>query len=361
MYVSLKDVAAKAGVSFQTAGKVLNGHRGVVSESTEKRILAVARELGYVPNALARSLVTRSTYTVGIIADSLDDWVLSQFVVGAEREARRQGHAVLIGAVQSTLPHDGKGDGEEYVRLLMERRVDGILAAAPTLEDDEAVGALLRGPVPVVSTHHVPGGGVPVVGSDHTLTGRLATEHLVSAGRRTIATVTGPSRRVVDDRLRGYRQALEAAALQPRDSLVEAADWTPAGGFAATLRLLDREPGIDGIFAQTDMMAVGVLSALHERGRRIPEDCAVVGCDDLPVSAYLTPALTSIHIPFHDTGARAMELLIARISGERKFDRRVLLPVHLVVRASSDAAEACDAGDARASGDAITEERSSEF
>lgn len=340
MYVSLKDVAARAGVSFQTAGKVLNGHQGVVSEATAKRIIAVARELGYVPNALARSLVTRSTYTVGIIADDLDDWVLSQFVVGAERAARRQGHAVLIGAVQR-----GHGDGEQYVRLLLERRVDGILAAAPTLEDDDAVGALLRGPVPVVGTHHVPGGGVTVVGSDHTLTGRLATEHLVSAGRRTIATVTGPPRRVVAHRLHGYRQALRGAAIEPRDSLVDASDWTPAGGYAATLRLLEREPDIDGIFAQSDMMAAGVLSALHERGRRIPEDCAVVGCDDLPVSAYLTPALTSVHIPFHDTGARAMELLIARIGGERQFDRRVLLPVHLVVRASSDSPGSAEAED----------------
>jgi LacI family transcriptional regulator len=334
MYVSLKDVAARAGVSFQTASKVLNGHHGVVSEATERRILAVAHELGYVPNALARSLVTRSTYTVGIVADDLDDWVLSQFVVGAERAARRQGHAVLIGAVERDA-----NDGEQYVRLLMERRVDGILAAAPALEEDEAVGRLLRGPVPVVGTHHVSGGGVPVVGSDHALTGRLATEHLVSAGRRDVATITGPPRRVVADRLRGYRLALESAAVEPRESLVDAADWTSAGGYAATMRLLDREPGVDGIFAQSDMMAVGVLSALHERGRRVPDDCAVVGCDDLPVSAYLTPSLTTVHIPFNDTGARAMELLLARIGGQRQFDRRVLLPVHLVVRASSDDAD----------------------
>lgn len=331
MYVSLKDVAERAGVSFQTASKVLNGQHGVVSAKTRERIVAAADELGYVPNRVARSLVQRSTYTVGIVADDLDDSVLTQFTVGAEAAARRRGHAVLIGTVR------GENEGDDYVRLLLERRVDGILAAAPSLEDDAAVGELLRGPVPVVSMHHVPGGGVPLVGSDHTLTGRLATEHLAALGRTRIATVTGQgSRRVAKARLRGYELALSTAGLAVDAELVAEGDWTPQGGYRAAGALFDLHGDIDAVFAQNDLMAIGVLAAAHERGRRIPDDCAVVGCDDLPFSPFLTPPLTSVHIPFAETGERAMELLLRLIAGEEERANRILLPVHLVARASTE-------------------------
>ncbi|MGH3144290.1 MAG: LacI family DNA-binding transcriptional regulator, partial [Rubrobacter sp.] len=163
-------------MSFQTAGKVLNG-KGSVSPQTRERILEAARGLGYVPNALARSLVTRSTCTLGIVASDLSDTELARFVVGAEREARRSGHGVLIGSID----RDGT-DAERYLRMLLERRVDGILTAAPQLERDAGVGRLLRGSVPAVSLHRVPGGGVSLVGSDHVRTAKLATRHLLGLG-----------------------------------------------------------------------------------------------------------------------------------------------------------------------------------
>jgi LacI family transcriptional regulator len=336
LYVSLKDVAARAGVSFQTAGKVLNGQAGAVSRATRERIQRAAEELGYVPNAIARSLITQTTCTIGIVADDLDDWVLARFVVGAEREARRRGHAVLIATVA-----DRGDDPEAPLRALIERRVDGIVAAAPALEDDERVGKLLTGRVPAVSLHHVPGGGVPVVGSSHGRTGRLATAHLAGLGHRRIATVTGPSRRrVVASRLRGYRDALAEAGLPADPELVEEADWTTAGGHAAAGRLLDRHPSITAMFVQNDLMAIGVLGALHERGLRVPEDCAVVGCDDLPIVAHTIPPLTTVHVPFYETGERAVALLLDRIArgGDGKEPDRVLLPVELVVRGSCGAA-----------------------
>jgi LacI family transcriptional regulator len=186
----------------------------------------------------------------------------------------------------------------------------------------------------------VPGGGVPVVGSNHGRTGRLATAHLAGLGHRRIATVTGPShRRVVASRLRGYRDALAAAGLAADPAIVEESDWTSAGGHAATMRLLDRDPAITAIFAQSDLIAVGVLSALHQRGLAVPGDCAVVGCDDLPLVAHTIPPLTTVHVPFYETGERAVALLLDRIAGRDAGPERVLLPVELVVRAS------CGAGD----------------
>lgn len=337
MYVSLKDVAKRAGVSFQTASKVLNGQRGVVAKQTRERILTAARELGYVPNAVARSLVKRTTYTIGIVADDLSDWVLAQFVVGAEREALRRGHAVIIRTV-----HGEGSDAEACIRTLLERRVDGVLAAAPSLEDDQRVAEVLRRRIPAVRLHHVPGGGVPVVGSDHVAAARLATEHLMDLGHRRIASVTGPPRRrVVADRLRGYREALESAGLTYDPTLVESAEWEPGSAYQAAGRLLEHDPPPTAIFVQSDLMAVGVLSALNQRGVRIPDDCAVIGFDDLPLAPYLAPPLTSVHVPFLETGERAVRLLLERISGEGEeggtdtTPPRVLLPVSLEVREST--------------------------
>jgi LacI family transcriptional regulator len=330
LYVSLKDVAARAGVSFQTASKVLNGNHKVVSEATRERILAAARELGYLRNALAHGLVTSSTYTIGVIGDDLGDWVLAQFVVGAEQAARRHGHSVLI----STTHRDGT-DFEGCVRQLLERRVDGILAAAPRSEDDPGIGDLLRERVPAVSIHHVPGGSVPVVGSDHAETGRLAAEHLLGLGHRHIATIVGPTaRRVTRSRLRGFRAALDGAGVALPDSRLAGADWTAASGFAAMRELVERDPSVTAVFAQNDDMATGALAALWQLGRRVPDDCAVVGCDDLPQAPFLVPPLTSVHIPFRETGETAMALLLDRINDNEHADR-VLMPVRLIARTST--------------------------
>jgi LacI family transcriptional regulator len=329
--VSLKEVAAHAGVSFQTAGKVLNGGTVRVAAATAERIQHAARELGYSPNTVARGLVRRSTTTIGLVAGSLRDPALAEFVIGAELAARCRGHSVLV----SNLTGDA-GEGVGVVRSLVERRVDGIIAAAPELEEDEAVGELLRRYVPCVSLHHVPGGGVPRVGSDHREVGRLAAGHLVAGAREVVGTVAGPfGRRVVQSRLRGAAERLRAAELETGDELVSAADWSPAGGASATQRLLGRAPRLDAVFVHSDLMAVGVLDALAAAGRRIPDDVAVVSCDDLPFAAYLRPALSTVRIPFHETGREAVELLLRQIRGEAIEPAPRLLPVELVVRDSS--------------------------
>ena len=329
-HVSVKDVAARSGVSFQTTSKVLNG-KGSVSEITRTRILRVASELGYVPNLQARSLVMQSTREVGLVASDFSDHNLSRFIVGAEREARRQGYSVVISSVDP----DGSG-GELALRALMGRRVDGVLLAAPQMEEDHVAVQALERTVPAVSLHHVPGGGVATVGSDHELTGLLATNHLVARGHRQIATVAGArGRRVTQSRLRGYRRALDEADLAFDQELVEGGDWEIAGALTATMRLFERRPEITAIFAQNDTMAIGVLSALRNLGKRVPGDCAVVGCDDIEMAAYTVPPLTTIHVPFYETGEEAMRLLLSMIAAGSVVPRNVLLPVHLVVRASA--------------------------
>lgn len=324
--VSIKTVAARAGVSFQTASKVLNG-KGSVSGQTRQRILDAASQLGYVPNAVARGLVTRSTRTVGVVASDLSEDVLAQFVVGAEREARQQGHSVIISIVGG----DG-GDGERYLRTLVERRVEGILLAAPELERQPRVGEILGPSVPVVSIHAVPGARV---GSNHVETGLLATRHLLAHGHRRIGTITGPrSRRVVHSRLRGYEQALHEAGIAADADLLEESDWQVEGGYAAAARLLDRVPDLTALFVQNDTMAIGALSLLHQRGRAVPDGCALVSCDDIPAARHTIPPLSTVRIPLYETGATAMRLLLERIAEPATEPRRVLLPVELVKRRS---------------------------
>ena len=325
-------MASQAGVSFQTAGKVLNG-KGSVSPETRERILVAAEDFGYVPNTLARSLVTRSTCTIGIVASDLSDAELARFVVGAEREARRRGHAILIGSIDSV-----GSDAERYLRMLVERRVDGVLIAAPQLEHDEKIGALIGSEVPAVSIHRVPGVDVSLVGSDHVETALLATRHLLGLGHRRIATVTGSDdRQVTARRLRGYKQALDEVGVPYDEDLVESGGWEAEKAYDATLRLLGRVPDITAFYAQNDRMAFGVLSALHAQGMRVPEDCAVVGCDDIPLAAHAIPPLTTVHLPFYETGEAAVRVLLDIIAGRTDVPERVLLPVHLVRRGSCGA------------------------
>lgn len=331
-HASLRDVALKAGVSFQTAGKVLNG-KGSVSPETRERIFDAAQTLGYVPNALARSLVTNSTCTIGIVASDLSDAELARFVIGAEREARRRGHGVLVGSIDSV-----GSDAERYLRMLVERRVDGILTAAPQLEHDPKIGGLLGGDVPAVSIHRIPGVEVSLVGSDHVETALLATRHLLGLGHRRIATVTGSNdRQVTAMRLRGYERALGEAGVPYEEDLVESGDWQAEKAYEATLRLLGRAPDITSFYAQNDVMAFGVLSALHGLGVRVPEDCAVVGCDDIPLSGHAIPPLTTVHVPFFETGETAVRVLLDIIAGRTGGPQRVLLPVHLVRRGTCGA------------------------
>lgn len=328
--VSLKDIAVRAGVSFQTVSKVLKG-KGSVSSETRAEILQIAEQLGYVPNAVAQSLVRKHTSTIGIVASDFSDYVLAQLVAAAEREARRQGQCAIVGSISQ----DGS-DIERYIRLLLERRVDGILLVASQLEQNARAGALLRGALPVVSTFHVPDGGFVTVGSSNTAVGMVATQHLLALGHQRIGTISGPSwRRATQSRLRGYQRALTEAGIPYDPALVEEGNWEVEGGYAATLRLLERVPDLTAIFVQNDMMAIGTLSALHEQGLRVPEACAVAGCDDIPLAAHTIPPLTTVHLPYYETGEAAMRLLLDIVSGRVTEPQRILLPVHLVNRISS--------------------------
>jgi LacI family transcriptional regulator len=328
-YASIKDVAALAGVSFQTASKVLNGRDGAASTATEKRVVEAAGRLNYVPSALARRLLNRSTTMVGIISADFSDFGLSQFVVAAQHEVHARGSESLLVSVQPG------GDPVRAVRELLEHRVAGILVIAPDVERNPRLARALPPEIPVVSLNHIAGSHVSLVGSDHVQTGKLAATHLLERGHRRMGTITGPaSREVVRSRLSGFRTVLlESGASFPRRRVVNT-DWTARGAHRAVHALLDNDPAITAVFVHSDVMAIGALRALADRGIRVPDDCSVVGCDDAPFAAYLIPALTTVRVPFEQTGARAAHLLLDKIDGA-EIPRRELLPVGLVERNST--------------------------
>jgi LacI family transcriptional regulator len=329
VYVSLKDVAARAGVSFQTASKVLNGQGGAASAATAQRIFTAAQQLGYVPNEHARGLVRRGSITAGILVDDLADAALSRFVAGAQAALAANGHAAVLVAIRPEI------ESSRSLRKLLEHRVDGLLVVAPTLEEDKGFSAALHEGIPLVSLHHLPGTHAVLLGSDHRDTGTMAAEHLVGLGHREIATVTGPPRRqVVRQRHNAFRRVLGDAGVELSAARVADADWSPAGAYDAAGRILDGEPGVTAFFAHNDSLAMGVLRLLADRGVRVPEQVSVVGCDDLPMSRFLVPSLTTMHVPFTETGARAAAVLLDLIRGQQ-VPRRELLPVHFVERDST--------------------------
>jgi len=329
--VTIRDVAAAAGVSYQTVSRVLNDKPDVADE-TRRRVWQVIEELGYQPSAVARSLVFKKTHTLGLITADFSDYFFTQVIIGAEVEARRSGYFFLLGSTERN-----PADEPEYLRLLTERQVDGILFARPSTEgDSEHLVSLVRQGVPLVTTaYYIPGEELMVVDVDNLEGGLQATNCLIQAGHRRIGMISGPaSWKSADDRARGYRLALEQAGVALNESFIERADWSLQGGYEAMKRLLNRVPELTALFAQNDWIAIGAMKALREAGRRLPDDVAIVGYDDLPVAAYTDPPLTTIHQPMQEVGQLAARLLIQSVEDPDMEREEVLLKPELVRRGS---------------------------
>jgi len=319
-------------VSHQTVSRVINGADSVAA-STRERVLGVIEELGYVPSPMARGLISNRTHSLGVVADDISDQFFARMVAGAEAEARRRGYYLMIGSVE---PDD---DERGYLRLMLERRVEGLILARPSAPLSLAhLAPMQDAGVPLVlvsfGSDGVPGTLVDV---DNRGGGYVATRHLVELGHREIATIVGPRDWPSSAaRLDGYRDALRGAGLAEDPALVEyAADWGPESGRAAAARLLARGAGFTALFAHSDLTAVGAIRQLRLAGLRVPEDVSIVGFDDLPVAAFVDPPLTTVHQPMEEVGALAAALVLDQLAdSQAAAEERHLLPASLVVRQS---------------------------
>jgi DNA-binding LacI/PurR family transcriptional regulator len=325
---TLDAVAARAGVGRGTASRVLNGS-DQVSAQARAAVEAAIAELGYVPNRAARALVTQRTDSVALFVSESQERVFGEpFFAGVLRGINA---ALIETPLQLWLAMAASAAQRSRMEQhLTAHHVDGVLLLS--LHDDDPLPGVLRARgMPFVLGGYPlrPEFGDPFVDVDNTGGARQAVEHLRALGRRRIATVAGPQDMAVGrERLAGYRAAVDGRPL------VEIGDFTEEGGAAAMRTLLEREPGLDAVFAASDLMASGALRALREAGREVPGDVALVGFEDAPIARQTQPALTTVHQPAEEMGRRMAELLIALIAGAAA-DSHVLLDTHLVRRASS--------------------------
>jgi len=330
---TIRDVAARAGVSHQTVSRVING-REEVAPATRERVRAAIRELQYVPSPLARGLMGSRTHTLGMVTADVTDQFFAEAIAGAELETRKRGYYLIVASVEG----EAEDDELAYLRLMLERRVEGLIVARPQLPLtlEQLPPAVERVPLVSIGSSDVP--GFMSVDVDNRGGGFEATSRLVAHGHRVIATITGPSEwPSARERLDGYRQALREAGLAYDESLVEAAsDWGPESGQQALASLLSGAAGFTAVFAHSDLLALGAIRELRSRGLSVPDDMSVVGYDDIPVASFVDPPLTTVRQPMREVGALAAKLLLDRISGDgaAPVGGRIHLPTTVVERGS---------------------------
>lgn len=328
---TLEAVARRAGVSRATVSRVVNGST-TVAEPIREAVRQAVQELGYVPNQAARSLVTQRTDSIALILPETASRVFSddQFFPGIIRGVSQE-----LEAADKQLVLMMAGSAASHVRVeryAMARHVDGVMFAS-VHGNDPLPEALSRMGIPVVCSGRPFGHStVPYVDVDHVGGVTRAVRHLLDAGRRRIATIAGPQDMVAGiDRLTGYRNALRSSR---RRSIVAVGDFTRESGALAMRQLLDDDPDLDAVFVASDLMAHGALRTLREAGRRVPDDVAVVGFDDIEMAQYTEPPLTTVRQPIVEIG-REMARQLIRIAAGQQIEPVVVLPTELVVRDSA--------------------------
>ncbi len=327
---TIKDVAARVGVSRQTVSRVLND-KGEVRPETRARVLAAIEELGYRPSAVAQSMVRGHTCTLGCVSPNITDYTFANIIEGAQAEARRLGYFVLTGSAPT------EADVALLLEEMLHRQVDGLMVLNPRADGRyRHFLPLIKRGVAVVYLNNSPRGEpVSSVRCDDREGGYQATRHLILQGHTSLATILGPeNEECTFDRFEGFREALVEAGLGNDPALTERGDWSATSGYQATQRLLAAGRPFTAIFAQNDQMAVGAIRALRETGLCVPDDVSIIGFDDIPLASYFDPPVTTLRQPMEETGRQAARLLVETIQNPGHPPKQILLHARLVERAS---------------------------
>lgn len=314
---TLADVAKMAGVSKQTASRVINRSEHV-TEETRARVLKCIETLGFRPSALARQLTSGRSYTLGVVSNAAIGYLTAgDAYTGMVRQADQLGYAMLIKEMREF----SRSSVEVMLNHLVDRQVDGVIWAGPeigdshTWLDDYPIGEL---PMPIVVINARARPGIDTVGFDNFLAGKVATRHLLSLNRRHIGHISGPmDRSVAQQRVEGWRAALDEAGRGESKTLLVEGDWEARSGGPALRRLREMCPQLDAVFVGSDRMALGVLFEAQQMGLRVPEDLAVMGIDNDPQSAFFSPPLTTMNQDTPRMAEIALRLLVRRICERR--------------------------------------------
>lgn len=327
---TIRDVARLARVSHQTVSRVINKRANVTPE-TQERVEAAIHKLGYYPSAIARSMARGRTHTLACISPNLTDYTFASIVEGAEQEARQHGFFLLSSSAR---------DAESFCSLVNElidhRRVDGLMVINPYVDsryENESIPAKFPTVYVGAAAREK---DISSVCLDDERVAYDATRHLLELGHRAIAMVTGPLEEdCTRDRNLGYRRALAEAGLEYDPRLVIEGDWSASSGQAAFLQFAGRGLQPSAVFAQNDRMALGVLRAARDLDLEVPQGLAVIGVDDMPLSSYFDPPLTTVKQDMLQIGREAARLMIQTIEDASFQPQHIRMPGQLIVRNST--------------------------
>jgi len=330
MEVTIKDIAERAEVSYATVSRALNNKYGV-HEKTRKKVLSIAAEMEYSPNAVARGLVKKRTHTLGLIIPDITNPFYPGVARGIEDGAAEAGFSVIL-----CNSNWERGRERQYIDLVAEKRVDGVILA-PIENRQEMLKTSYTDRIPVVYVDKAPKktrNSFVVI--DNIRGGFLATKHLIEQGYDTIGFIGASEESwYIDERLQGYKMAFEQYGLSIREEFIRLSDFKQDTGHKIICEMIDTGDYPRSVFAENDLLALGVMQGVRERGLRIPQDVAVVGFDDIPFAGFPEIQLSTIYQPKYEMGKKAVEVLIEQIESGRAAGTKIYLEPQLVVRGSS--------------------------
>lgn len=330
--VTLKEVAARAGVSLGMASRVM-GRYGYYSEETKQRVQAAARELGYRPNHVARALRSGRSKAIGVVVSNILAYHWTTFVHAIEEAAAASGYQVLLGSTR-----DDPTAERNYLRTLQERNVDGLIVSPSEANEDLLQELIAEGTPAVLIEHHGTALSAPRINIDDRAAARGAVEHLIALGHERIGIVAGSL--ALDsgrERLAGYWEALEGAGIRPEQELVRNGDYRFEPAYEAVAQMLDLPEPPTALLVCNERMTGAALSCLKDREVDVPGFVSLVAFDDPPWTSFYRPGITTVRTPRDAIARLAFDILLAELDGRGEGAREHLVPTELVVRASTAA------------------------
>ena len=327
---TIRDVAKLAAVSSITVSRVIN-NSGYVSKATRERVEKAIKELNYVPNTLATSFRSNRTYTIALVVPDVTNPYWTTVARGVEDVAAEKDYSVILCNTDEDSAKESR-----YIEILLRRQVDGILIA-PATDDGERLLPIRSQETPcVILDREVKHFNADVVRCDSVAGSRELTQHLLDIGHRRIAMISGPATvSTAEDRVEGYRRALQERGLTVDENLVKRGEYKQSSGYRLMREVMTDGLSPSAVFAANNFIAVGVMEAIREAGLRVPEDIALVCFDDLPQASLIYPFLTIVAQPAYEIGTTSAELLLEQLTGKtQRKERAVVLETELIIRES---------------------------
>jgi LacI family transcriptional regulator, repressor for deo operon, udp, cdd, tsx, nupC, and nupG len=326
--MKMSEVAKLANVSTSTVSRVISQPE-LVNTKTKEKVMGIIKEQNYQPHIIARQFRTKETKTILVVVPDITSSFFSEVLRGIEHAAVKNSYQVLLGDTENDIERE-----KEFIDRLFQKQVDGMLLLTARIDKGKLEDISKQFPI-VLACEYMDGLDIPTVSIDNISSARKATEHLVQLGHTKIAHITGPINVILSrDRLRGYQQALFSHDLPINSAYVQEGEFSQLSGYNQMIKLLALEDPPTAVFVFNDEMAIGAIKALKDSGKKIPEDIAVIGFDNINASTIIEPNLTTIDQPKYEIGKKAMNLLLKRIKGESLEKTKIVLNDQLIIRES---------------------------